>query len=43
MSTRFVKDPNEFVSVGDIIKVWVLDVNKSKGKISLTMIPPSKR
>lgn len=43
MSTRFVKDPNEIVSVGDIIKVWVLDVDKEKGKISLTMIPPKKR
>lgn len=43
MSTRFVKNPNDVVSVGDIIKVWVLDVDKNKGKISLTMIPPSQK
>ena len=40
MATRFVKDPNEIVSVGDIIKVWVIGVDKVKGKVSLSMIPP---
>ncbi len=40
MSTRFVKDPNDIVSVGDIIKVWVLSVDEKKGKVSLSMIPP---
>ncbi|MFA7612407.1 MAG: S1 RNA-binding domain-containing protein, partial [Acholeplasmataceae bacterium] len=43
MSTRFVKNPNDVVSVGDIIKVWVIDVDKRKEKISLTMIPPSEK
>lgn len=40
MSTRFVKDPNNIVSVGDVIKVWVLGIDEKKGKVSLTMIPP---
>ncbi len=40
MATRFVKDPNEIVSVGDIVKVWVIGVDKVKGKVSLSMIPP---
>ncbi len=40
LSTRFIKDPNEVVSVGDIVKVWVIGVDKVKGKVSLSMIPP---
>ena len=40
MASRFVKDPNEVVSVGDIVKVWVIGVDKVKGKVSLSMIPP---
>jgi len=29
------------VSVGDIVDVWVLDVNQEKQKVSLTMIDPN--
>ena len=43
MSTRFVKDPNDIVSVGDIIKVWVLSVDEKKGKVSLSMLPPQAK
>ncbi len=39
MSTRFVKNPNDIVSVGDIIKVWVIGVDPKKGKLSLSMVP----
>ncbi len=42
MSKRFVENPNDIVSVGDIIKVWVIGVDTQKGKISLSMIPPQK-
>lgn len=40
MSRSFVKDPSTLVSVGDIIKVWVIGIDKVKGKVSLSMIPP---
>lgn len=40
MSKSFVKDPSTVVSVGDIIKVWVIGIDKVKGKVSLSMIPP---
>ena len=35
---KFVKDPSEVVSVGDVVEVKVLDVDKERGRISLTMI-----
>ncbi len=42
MSTRFVRNPNDIVQVGDIIKVWVLDVDTKRRKVSLPMVPPRK-
>jgi protein Tex len=38
LSDSFVKDPNEIVSVGDIVKVKVLDVDKELKRISLKKI-----
>ncbi len=40
MSHQRVDNPHSVVSVGEIIKVWVLNVDKAKGRISLSMIPP---
>ncbi len=34
--SRFIKHPMEVVSVGDIIKVTVLDVDLRRGRIALT-------
>lgn len=34
---RFIKHPLEAVKVGDVVKVWVLDVDPKKKRISLTM------
>ena len=34
---RFIKHPSEVVSVGDIVKVMVLDVDEKKHRISLSM------
>lgn len=34
----FVKNPFDVVAVGDIVKVWVEDVDAGKGRISLTMV-----
>ncbi len=42
MSTRYIKHPAEVVKVGDIVKVWVVDVDIKKQRISLTMLPPKK-
>lgn len=40
LANKFVKDPHEVVSVGDIVKVWVHEIDKERRRVSLTMIPP---
>jgi len=42
MSNRFIKHPAEIAKVGDVVKVWVADVDIKKQRISLTMLPPAK-
>ena len=37
LSVRYIKHPSEVVSIGDIVKVKVLSVEKEKGRISLSM------
>jgi uncharacterized protein len=40
MANRYVKDPHEVVAVGQNVKVWVLETDKNRRRVSLTMIPP---
>ena len=40
LANRFVRDPHEVVSVGDIVKVWVMEIDKTRRRVSLTMIAP---
>ena len=40
MSNRFIRHPSEVVKVGDVVKVWVVDVDIKKQRIALTMLPP---
>ena len=42
MSEKFIKHPSEAVSVGDVVKVWVVDVDQKKKRIALTMIKDRK-
>ena len=37
LSNKYVRNPMEEVAVGDIVKVKVIDVDKTKGKVSLSM------
>lgn len=39
----FVKHPLEVVAVGDIVTAWVEKVEKDKGRIALTMLPPKEQ
>jgi len=50
LANKYVRDPHEVVSVGDIVKVWVHEIDKTRRRVSLTMIapgtqrtPPAKR
>lgn len=38
MAERFIKHPSEVVSVGDVVKVWVVDVDEKKKRIALSMV-----
>ncbi|WP_432517749.1 Tex family protein [Priestia aryabhattai] len=40
LTNRYVKHPLYVVSVGDLVNVWVEDVDMKKGRVALTMIPP---
>lgn len=40
ITDRFIKHPSEVLTVGDIVTVWVLDVDTKRGRISLTMKHP---
>ncbi|MCM1167298.1 MAG: helix-hairpin-helix domain-containing protein, partial [Ruminococcus sp.] len=42
MSERYVKHPLEVVKVGEVVKVWVVDVDVKRGRISLSMRDPNK-
>ncbi|MEN1938306.1 Tex family protein [Paenibacillus sp. 102] len=39
LSKQFVKHPLDVVSVGQIVKVWVDDVDMKKGRVALSMLP----
>ncbi|KRN89052.1 Tex family protein [Ligilactobacillus ceti] len=39
ISQRFLKHPSEVVAIGDIVDVWVLEVDEKRGRIQLTMVP----
>ena len=40
MSNGYIKHPLDAVSVGQIVKVWVLEVDLKKHRLQLTMIDP---
>jgi uncharacterized protein len=40
LADRYVRDPHEVVGVGDVLKVWVVEVDKQRRRVSLTAIQP---
>jgi len=38
MAEKFIRHPSEVVAVGDVVKVWVIDVDKKRKRIALTMV-----
>lgn len=43
LTNQRVKHPLDIVSLGDIVTVWVEEVDVKKGRISLTMLPPASQ
>jgi len=41
LANRFVQDPHDVVAVGDIVHVWVMQVDKERRRVSLTMVDPN--
>ncbi|MFA7367949.1 MAG: Tex family protein [Bacilli bacterium] len=39
----YIKHPLDVLSVGQIVKVWVVSVDTKKGRLELTMIDPTKK
>lgn len=39
MSRNKVTDPSEVVSVGDIVDVWVAEIDEARNRVALSMIP----
>ncbi|MEZ6106795.1 MAG: helix-hairpin-helix domain-containing protein [Pirellulaceae bacterium] len=42
LSRNFVKDPHQDFAVGQSIRVWVMEVDKSRRRVSLTAIDPAE-
>jgi len=40
LSKRYIKHPMEIVSVGDIVKVWVISVDLDRKRLQLSMLDP---
>lgn len=40
LADRFIRDPHEVVGIGDILKLWVVDVDRARRRVSLTAIAP---
>ena len=43
LSNRYVKHPLDVVAVGDIVTVWIEQVDVNRGRISLTMLSPDNK
>ncbi|WP_025114283.1 Tex family protein [Lysinibacillus fusiformis] len=43
LQNKRIKHPLEVVALGDILTVWVEQIDVSKGRISLTMLPPKNQ
>ena len=41
MTDKYIKHHSEILNVGDIIDCYVIDVNKEKEKVSLSLIEPN--
>lgn len=40
LAAEYVRNPHDYVAVGDIVTVWVDAVDRDRGRVSLSMIPP---
>jgi uncharacterized protein len=42
LADRFISDPHDVVGVGDVLRLWVLGVDRERRRVSLTALDPSQ-
>jgi uncharacterized protein len=42
LADHFIKDPHEVVSVGDVLTVWVTEVDRQRRRVSLSALDPQR-
>ena len=42
MANRYIKSPYDVIAVGDVVSVWVMNVDTDRRRVSLTMISPGQ-
>ena len=40
LADRFIRDPHDILCVGDTLRLWILDIDKERRRVSLTAIQP---
>ncbi len=40
LADKYVRDPHDVAAVGDIVRVWVMEIDKERRRVSLTMVRP---
>lgn len=40
LADKYISDPHDVVSVGDVLRVWVIEVDNNRRRVSLTAIEP---
>ncbi|MDD6272508.1 MAG: Tex family protein [bacterium] len=43
ITDKYIKHPSEVLSVGDIVNCYVIEINKEKEKVSLSLIDPNNK
>ena len=42
LADHFIRDPHDVVSVGDVMRVWVVSIDRERRRVALTAIPPGQ-
>jgi transcriptional accessory protein Tex/SPT6 len=43
LSNRFLEDPHQYVQAGDLMNVWVVNIDEKKKRVALSAIPPGSQ
>lgn len=43
LADRYIRNPHEVVSIGDVLRVWVVEVDGKRRRVSLTAIQPGSQ